>query len=49
MYKDKRHIILYKNKYITEKDYLNQRFKDDKMKKILLIDYNSFNCVFNCK
>lgn len=27
MYKDKRHIILYKNKYITEKDYLNQRFK----------------------
>lgn len=27
MYKDKRHIILYKDKYITEKDYLNQRFK----------------------
>ena len=27
MYKDKRHIILYKNKYITEKDYLNRRFK----------------------
>ena len=27
MYKDKRHIILYKNKYITEKDYLNKRFK----------------------
>ena len=27
MYKEKRHIILYKNKYITEKDYLNQRFK----------------------
>ena len=27
MYKEKRHIILYKNKYITEKDYLKQRFK----------------------
>ena len=27
MYKEKRHIILYKNKYITEKEYLNQRFK----------------------
>lgn len=27
MYKDKRHIILYKNKYITEKDYLKERFK----------------------
>ena len=27
MYKDKRHIILYKNKYVTEKDYLNERFK----------------------
>ena len=27
MYKEKRHIILYKNRYITEKDYLKQRFK----------------------
>lgn len=27
MYKDKRHIILYKGKYITEKDYLNKRFR----------------------
>jgi len=27
MYKDKRHIIKYKDKYITEKDYLNRRFK----------------------
>ncbi len=27
MYKEKRHIILYKNKYITEKDYLQKRFK----------------------
>lgn len=28
MYKEKRHIIKYKNKYITEKDYLNKRFKE---------------------
>lgn len=27
MYKDKRHIIKYDDKYITEKDYLNKRFK----------------------
>ena len=27
MYKEKRHLILYNNKYITEKDYLNERFK----------------------
>ena len=27
MYKDKRHIIKYQDKYITEKDYLNKRFK----------------------
>ena len=27
MYKDKRHIILYKDKYVTEKEYLNDRFK----------------------
>lgn len=27
MYKDKRHIIKYHDKYITEKDYLNKRFK----------------------
>ena len=27
MYKDKRHIIFYKNKYITEKEYLNERFR----------------------
>lgn len=27
MYKDKRHIVLYKNKYVTEKDYLKERFK----------------------
>ena len=27
MYKDKRHIILYNDKYITEKEYLNKRFK----------------------
>ena len=27
MYKDKRHIILYKDKYITEKEYLKERFK----------------------
>lgn len=27
MYKDRRHIILYNDKYITEKDYLNKRFK----------------------
>lgn len=27
MYKDKRHIILYKNKYLTEKEYLNKRFR----------------------
>lgn len=33
MYKDKRHIILYKDKYITEKDYLNKRFKVKKWKK----------------
>ena len=28
MYKDKRHIILYRDKYITEKDYLKKRFGD---------------------
>ena len=28
VYKDKRHTILYKGKYITEKDYLNKRFGD---------------------
>lgn len=27
MYKDKRHIVFYNGKYITEKDYLNERFK----------------------
>lgn len=27
MYKNKRHIILHDNKYITEKQYLNKRFK----------------------
>lgn len=27
MYKDRRHIILYNDKYITEKEYLNKRFK----------------------
>jgi len=27
IYKEKRHIILYKDKYITEKDYLTKRFK----------------------
>ena len=27
MYKEKRHIIKHNNKYITEKDYLNKRFK----------------------
>ncbi len=27
MYKDKRHVIFYKNKYITEREYLKQRFK----------------------
>ena len=26
LYKEKKHIIKYKNKYITEKDYLNKRF-----------------------
>lgn len=27
MYKDKRHVVLYNNKYITEKEYLKERFK----------------------
>ena len=27
MYKDCRHLILYKNKFITERSYLNERFK----------------------
>ena len=27
MYKDRRHIVLYNGKYITEKDYLNKRFR----------------------
>ena len=27
MYKAKRHVVLYKNNYITEKDYLSKRFK----------------------
>lgn len=27
MYKNKRHIIFYKNRYITEKEYLKERFK----------------------
>lgn len=27
MYKDKRHVIRFNNKYITEKDYLNKRYK----------------------
>lgn len=27
MFKDKKHVILYNNKYITEKDYLKERFK----------------------
>ena len=27
IYKDKKHVILYKNKYITEKDYLKERYK----------------------
>jgi len=30
MYKDCRHVVFYKNKYITEKDYLNKRFKEEK-------------------
>jgi stage IV sporulation protein FB len=30
MYKDCRHVIFYKNKYITEKSYLNKRFKVEK-------------------
>ena len=28
IYKDKKHIILYKGKYITEKEYLKERFKE---------------------
>ena len=27
MYKDRKHVILYKGKYITEKDYLSKRFR----------------------
>ena len=27
MYKDRRHLIFHNNKYITEKDYLNKRFR----------------------
>ena len=27
MYKEKRHVLFFKNKYITEKDYLKERFK----------------------
>ena len=27
MYKDKKHVIYYKNKYITEKEYLKERYK----------------------
>ena len=27
MYKEKRHLVLFNNKYITEKDYLKERFR----------------------